>query len=150
MVIIGYKSQFLEWYCQVIFGLQPKTYQFVHMGVAASKSALVSTPCHLKIPLFWVVFPFSPIAYLLIIRNWYSRNHQNALPAKNPYQSTNKTFEQFLKTLSIDKTWVQWGRQTRRWWTQSSSRARCATQEQPTCQDLLMILQRRSRAKKSG
>ena len=60
----------------------PETYQFVHLGVAASKSVLVSTPCHLKIPLFWVVFPFSPIAYLLIIRNWYSRNRQNAQPTK--------------------------------------------------------------------
>jgi len=51
-----------------VAGIDPP-FQFVHMGVAASKSVLVSTPCHLKIPLFWVVFPFSPIAYLLIIRN---------------------------------------------------------------------------------
>ena len=41
------------------------SYQFDHMGVAASKSELVPTFSHLKIPLFWVVFPFSPIAYLL-------------------------------------------------------------------------------------
>ena len=33
--------------------------------MAASKSMLVSAPCHLKIPLSWLVFPFSPRVYLL-------------------------------------------------------------------------------------
>merc|ERR1712032_49147 len=45
-------------------GIKPP-FQFVQDGVAASKSVLMSTFCHLKIPLFRFVCPFSPIAYLL-------------------------------------------------------------------------------------
>ena len=43
----------------------PGPHQFDQLGVAASKSMLVSAPCHLKIPLSWLVFPFSPRVYLL-------------------------------------------------------------------------------------
>ena len=38
-------------------------YQFVQLGVAASKSELISTPCHLKMPTSCEPLPFSPRVY---------------------------------------------------------------------------------------
>ena len=44
------------------------SYQFEKEGVAASKSVLMSTFSHLKIPLLKIpTCPFSPIAYLLMV-----------------------------------------------------------------------------------
>ena len=39
-------------------------YQFAQLGVAASKSELISTPCHLKMPTSCEPLPFSPMVYV--------------------------------------------------------------------------------------
>ena len=112
------------------FDPSPQSYQFVHDGVAASKFAgeVWSTSCHLKTPLFWVVLPCSPIAYLLMLDGCQIKSHRNycqVIFLRGFFQkvklslSVNDYFQILL--LNIKFTWEFWGHQTHHWWTQSGS-----------------------------